>query len=77
LVEAKVVRQGNATQAVREATGQPLSYSHFLYDDEKPYLLGLFTEFVGEGYAEFLATLGISAVWFDQSRWVGSSEAVA
>lgn len=77
LVEAKVVRQGNATQAVREAIGQLLSYSHFLYDDEKPYLLGLFTEFVGEGCAEFLATLGISAVWFDRGRWVGSSEAVA
>lgn len=75
LVEAKAVYSGNATQAVREATGQLLTYRHFLYvakQKPNPHLVGLFTESIGDGYVEFLESIGIGSVWRTQSDWEGS-----
>ncbi|MEK2492374.1 DUF3578 domain-containing protein [Kitasatospora purpeofusca] len=77
LVEAKVVYNGNATVAVREAVGQLLSYRHFLHPDPPaPRLVALFTETVGEGYEGFLEELGIAVVWKGPEGWEGSAAAV-
>ncbi|MCX4550901.1 DUF3578 domain-containing protein [Streptomyces sp. NBC_01500] len=74
LVEAKVVRKGNVTQAVREAVGQLKEYSYFLYREAKhpiPYLVGLFTEDIGT-YATYLETEGIASLWQTEDGWAGS-----
>ncbi len=75
LVEAKVVYRGNATHAVREAIGQLLTYSYFLYDAGKPGLVALFNEPVGDAYVGFLDSIGVLAVWRGDSDWHGSAEA--
>ncbi|MFJ7997317.1 MrcB family domain-containing protein [Streptomyces sp. NPDC096310] len=75
LVEAKVVRGGNPTEAVRQAVGQLYEYSYFLYRQKKraePHLLGLFTENVGV-YSEYLENRGIGSIWRDGDGWGGSS----
>lgn len=75
LVEAKAVKDGNPTKAVREAVGQLFEYRYFLHakDDSKPGLIGLFTESVGV-YAEYLESQGIASVWkSDDGGWGGSS----
>jgi hypothetical protein len=78
LIEAEVLRRGNATDAVREAVGQLLSYRYFLCDkDSPPHLVGLFTEPIGEAYVSFLEDLAIAAVWKQDGRWIGSSSARA
>ncbi|MET9177794.1 hypothetical protein ABZX88_06150 [Kitasatospora aureofaciens] len=75
-MEAKVVYNGNATAAVREAVGQLLSYRHFLHPDPPaPRLVALFTETVGEGCVAFLESLGIAAVWKTPEGWQGSTMA--
>lgn len=78
LVEAKAIYSGNATQAVREATGQLLTYRHFLYQAKQkpiPHLLALFTEDVGAGYVEFLETIDVGSVWRTPGGWRGSHSA--
>ncbi|MER8070114.1 DUF3578 domain-containing protein [Streptomyces sp. NPDC094034] len=78
LVEAKVVRGGNPTEAVRQAVGQLYEYSHFLYLERKrpePYLIGLFTEDIG-GYSDYLEQRGIASIWRDGEDWGGSPRAV-
>jgi hypothetical protein len=77
LVEAKVVRNGNATQAVREAVGQLLTYSHFLSDGPPPQLVALLSEDVGRAYVQFLSKIGIGSVWFSKGRWFGSPETMS
>ena len=78
LVEAKVVRNGNATQAVREAIGQLFTYRHLLYDSPADVnLVALFSETVGDVYVDLLEMLGIGAVWFEDGLWKGSSSAEA
>ncbi|MFJ9581433.1 MrcB family domain-containing protein [Streptomyces sp. NPDC101191] len=75
LVEAKVVRNGNPTQAVREAIGQLYEYRHFLYlKRPDPFLIGLFSEEIG-AYAPYLEDQGIASVWRDGSGWGGSARA--
>ncbi|MFE4591254.1 MrcB family domain-containing protein [Streptomyces laurentii] len=75
LVEAKVVRNGNPTQAVREALGQLFEYQHFLYQKQpEPFLIGLFSEEIG-AYAPYLEKRGIASIWRDGSGWDGSSRA--
>jgi hypothetical protein len=75
LVEAKVVYGGNATEAVRGAVGQLLSYSYFLYEgDNQPTQMALFTEPIGDAYVGFLEAQGIAAVWWNRG-WVGSHSA--
>jgi hypothetical protein len=76
LVEAKVVRSGNSTHAVRSALGQLYSYRHFLYGPESDVrLLGLFTEPIGAAYVTFLQECGIETVWREHGMWVGSATA--
>ncbi|TFI24035.1 DUF3578 domain-containing protein [Streptomyces sp. 4R-3d] len=77
LVEAKVVRDGNPTEAVRHAVGQLLEYSHFLYSEKglpEPHLIGLFTEDVGV-YSSYLERRGIASIWQTRSEWDGSPSA--
>ncbi|MFG2113188.1 MrcB family domain-containing protein [Streptomyces sp. NPDC048718] len=75
LVEAKVVRNGNPTQAVREALGQLFEYQHFLYlKKPEPFLVGLFSEEIG-AYAPYLEKRGIASIWRDGDGWDGSSRA--
>ncbi|UCM88801.1 DUF3578 domain-containing protein [Streptomyces marincola] len=76
LVEAKVVKAGNPTRAVREAVGQLFEYRHFFADrDRPPRLLALFTEDV-RAYVDYLETLGIGSVWKTPEGWSGSRSAV-
>ncbi|ARF56136.1 MrcB family domain-containing protein [Streptomyces gilvosporeus] len=79
LVEAKAVKKGNTTQAVREAVGQLLEYRYFLYtqkNEPTPHLLGLFSEDIGV-YATYLEHHGMGAVWCTPEGWAGSASAVA
>ncbi|WP_251060176.1 MrcB family domain-containing protein [Streptomyces sp. ISL-100] len=74
LVEAKVVKTGNPTTAVREAVGQLKEYSYFLYqkrDQPAPYLIGLFTEDIGV-YSTYLEDQGIASIWKSGGGWSGS-----
>ncbi|MGW7574229.1 MrcB family domain-containing protein [Streptomyces sp. NPDC054765] len=78
LVEAKAVKKGNSTQAVREAVGQLLEYRYFCYGHKgaaKPHLLGLFSESIGV-YADYLEDHGIGAIWRTADGWAGSASAV-
>ncbi|MFF0474139.1 MrcB family domain-containing protein [Streptomyces sp. NPDC004284] len=75
LVEAKIVRSGNPTKAVREAIGQLYEYRHFLYlKRPEPFLIGLFSEEIG-AYAPYLEKHGIASIWRDGSGWGGSTKA--
>lgn len=75
LVEAKVIRGGNATEAVRSALGQLYAYRHFL---GKPHhtLLALFSEDIGTAYADFLEQCGIASIWWDGNGWRGTPKGV-
>lgn len=76
LVEAKVVKSGNPTKAVREAVAQLLEYGHFLYKGEVNLrLVGLFTEDVGV-YVDYLEVQGIASVWKIPGGWAGSRSAI-
>jgi len=76
LVEAKVLRRGNATEAVRAALGQLYTY-RFAYYKEKPPtgLVALFSEPVGDLYVDFLSQCDIDSVWWD-GKWRGTPAAV-
>ncbi|MFD4115657.1 MrcB family domain-containing protein [Streptomyces niveus] len=77
LVEAKVVRHENPTDAVRQSVGQLFEYSHFLYRERslpEPHLIGLFTEDVGV-YSGYLEQRGIASIWRTRSGWDGSPSA--
>lgn len=77
LLEAKIVRQGNASEAVREAIGQLIEYSHFLYpEDDKPRKVALFNETIGDAFVEMLEINGIAAVWGSPKGWIGSPSAI-
>ncbi len=79
LFEAKVIRNGNVTAAVREAVGQLREYSYFLYGEKElatPHLVGLFSEDIGV-YASYLEDQGIAAVWQSGDGWQGTSTAAA
>ncbi|WP_188295903.1 MrcB family domain-containing protein [Streptomyces sp. CBMA156] len=77
LIEAKVVRRGNATHAVREALGQLATYSFLLYSpDKQPMQMALFTEEIGDAYVRLLEHHGIASVWRSATGWSGSSSAV-
>lgn len=74
LVEAKVVYNGNASQAARAAIGQLFEYSHFLYIPPvpSPRLMALFTEPLGRGFVSLFDALGIGVVWKGDNGWEGS-----
>lgn len=73
LVEVKVVYKGNATDAVRAVVGQLFEYQHFHYPCEQPVLVGVFSESIGEAYANFLELHGIRSVWSAPGGWDGST----
>ncbi len=77
LVEAKVLYQGNATLAVREALGQLSTYEYFLYPEKSAHKVALFTEPIGESYVEFLEHHDVASVWKGELSWEGSSSAAA
>ncbi|MBM4414975.1 MAG: DUF3578 domain-containing protein [Chloroflexi bacterium] len=66
IVEAKVLKQGNATQAVREAIGQLFHYRYLhwtLSGEPAPAgIVALFSEPIGDLYVDLLHELGIEAV---------------
>lgn len=69
LVEAKVVYRGNATEAVRAAAGQLLTYAYFLYpQDDQPNRVALFSEPVGSAYVDFLSRLAYTPPGGRQAR---------
>ncbi|SEQ93495.1 protein of unknown function [Streptomyces radiopugnans] len=75
LVEAKVIKDGNPTKAVREAVGQLLEYRYFLHSkgEGELGLVGLFTESIGV-FAEYLESQGIASIWKAASgAWEGSA----
>lgn len=75
LVEVKQVYDGNTTLSVREAVAQLLEYRHFFYSDTSspPHMLAVFSEFIGEAHASYLATLNIASVWkLPAGTWHGS-----
>ncbi|MGW5395192.1 MrcB family domain-containing protein [Streptomyces sp. NPDC003952] len=79
LVEAKVLRNGDAAPAVRGAVGQLKEYSYFLYGEkglEAPRLIALFSEDIGV-YASYLEAEGIAAIWQTSDGWGGTVTAVA
>ncbi|MBN3932063.1 DUF3578 domain-containing protein [Streptomyces verrucosisporus] len=74
LVEAKVVKDGNPTKAVREAVGQILEYRYFLHSKKEGGLglVGLFTEDIGV-FAEYMESQGIASIWRTaDGAWEGS-----
>ncbi|MCC3279915.1 DUF3578 domain-containing protein [Arthrobacter sp. zg-Y40] len=77
LVEAKVIYNGNAAQAVRAAIGQLMEYAYVLYEQEnKPHLMALFTEPIGELYVKLLEGLDIASVWKGENGWQASESAL-
>jgi hypothetical protein len=77
LIEAKVVRRGNVSHAVREAIGQLATYAFLLYGaDQQPNRMALFSEAIGDVYVRLLAHQGIASVWPTEDGWAGSAEAV-
>ncbi len=74
LTEAKVVYRGNATEAVRAAIGQLLTYRHML-PGRTTGMLALFSESIGTAYVDLIETLGIASVWWQGGRWRGSPQA--
>lgn len=78
LVEAKFIRRGNATEAVREALGQLATYAFCLYPpDAQPHQLALFSEPIGDVYTRLLEHHGIASVWRTDEGWTGSPSALA
>lgn len=77
LVEAKVVRQGNGVNAVREALGQLFFYRHMYHGGAKlpTALVALFNESVGELSLQFLQSCQINAVWKQGGSWRGKQGA--
>ncbi|MET7714681.1 DUF3578 domain-containing protein [Streptomyces sp. NPDC005407] len=78
LIEAKVVRRGNVSHAVREAIGQLATYAFLLYPaDAQPLRMALFNEAIGDVYVRLLNHQGIASVWPTEDGWAGSSRAVS
>ncbi|MFF8932862.1 MrcB family domain-containing protein [Streptomyces longwoodensis] len=78
LAEAKFIRRGNATGAVREALGQLATYAFCLYpEDAQPHKMALFSDPVGDVYTRLLEHHGVAAVWRTADGWAGSPSAVA
>lgn len=72
LIEAKMVRNNDARNAVRGALGQLYDYQYFLYklsEKTQPCLLALFSENIGAAYVKFLDSLDIGSIWLDSGEW--------
>ena len=68
-----MVSKSNPTDAVLAAVGPLFAYSHFLYGFDKPKLIALFSEPVGTGYVDFLQSLGIDSIWWENGAWAGQA----
>jgi 5-methylcytosine-specific restriction enzyme MrcB-like protein len=77
LVEAKVVYNGKAADAVRAALGQLYEYRHFKACAPSVRLLALFTEDIGDAFTAFLESCGIATVARHGGAWIGSGSATA
>ncbi|MGW5265706.1 MrcB family domain-containing protein [Microbispora sp. NPDC004025] len=78
LIEAKVIRAGDAEHAAREAFAQLFFYAHFLYDsDVEVRKIALFNESIGAAHVEFFEQMGVSVVWRIGDGWSGSQNAHA
>lgn len=77
IVEAKILYQGNAANAVRASLGQLYTYRHFLPSDPDSRLLALFSEPIGDGFVDFLEACDIASVWMEAGVWLGSLTASA
>jgi hypothetical protein len=79
MFEAKVIRRGNATQAVREVIGQLATYPYLVVPEEARATIktaGLFSESIGDLWLNVLErNLGIATVWWEGGRWNGGSRA--
>ncbi|TPW73036.1 MrcB family domain-containing protein [Schumannella sp. 10F1B-5-1] len=75
MIEVKVVRNGDARAAVREAIGQLFEYRYFLRRDQPVTLTAAFSEPVGDAYVQLLQELGIEAIWKSRPRWEGTPDA--
>ncbi|RFA09040.1 hypothetical protein B7R54_07230 [Subtercola boreus] len=62
LVEAKVIRNGVVTDAVRGAIGQLFEYRYSFYSNQPPRMLALFSEPIGSYFMDLLESLGIASV---------------
>ncbi|MGN9845082.1 MrcB family domain-containing protein [Nonomuraea sp. H19] len=78
LVEAKIIRGGDAEGAAREAFAQLFFYGHFLYDRSAIVSkVALFNEKLGDAHLEFFEQMGIAVVWADGEHWGGTPTAIA
>lgn len=74
LVEAKVVYNGNASQASRAAIGQLMEYSHIYYEvGQRPHRMALFSEPIGDLFVGLFEELCIAVVWKGDSGWEASN----
>lgn len=76
LIEAKMVRGGDAESAAREAMAQLIFYSN-LYDDDRgsddeARQLAVFSEDIGPLFVTLFKKYGMAVVWQAGERWVGS-----
>ncbi|MEX5268885.1 MrcB family domain-containing protein [Kocuria sabuli] len=78
LIEAKIIRAGDAESAAREAFAQLSFYEHFLYDhDATVAKLALFNEPLGDAHLGFFVKMGIAVVWRSGNGWAGTDDAHA
>jgi hypothetical protein len=80
LVEAKMVRGGDAESAAREAMAQLIFYSNLYDDDRNPEddarQLALFSEDIGPLFVSLFEKYTMAVVWQVGDRWDGSPVAV-
>jgi len=70
-------QRGSFKVAHYPAVGQLLTYSYLLYEErDKPALVALFSEPVGDAYLGFLEAHGVASVWRENGAWRGSLRAV-
>lgn len=77
IIEAKVIRNGDAATAVRGAIGQLLEYAFFVRKNSHPRMLALLSQGVDQGYVDLLESIGIGVVWKGELDWEGSPSAHA
>ncbi|OXM49566.1 hypothetical protein CFP71_29930 [Amycolatopsis thailandensis] len=77
LIEAKVLRRGDAVQATRGALAQLYWYRHVHYTEPRTVrLLALFNEPVGDLCLDVLHANDVQAVWAEQGTWAGTATAL-
>jgi hypothetical protein len=80
LIEAKMVRGGNAESAAREAMAQLIFYSNLYDADRDPddaRQLALFSEDIGPLFVALLEKYGMTVVWQIGNGWAGHQRRLA